>query len=339
MSQASTVERQMLSLINTERAANGLNPVQLELRLNDAAEDHSNWMLARDVFSHTGVGGSSAGDRMEDAGFQFQGSWTWAENIAWQSERGAPGIADDVANLHEALMNSPGHRANILNADVTVIGIGVERGSFDGWDAVVVTQNFARTSAPLQIDTGGTGGNQGTDGDDTLTLISQGSLQGLAGDDQLRGSAGNDTLNGGADDDLIRAGAGGDRLIGGTGNDKMIGGLGNDLLQGGSGDDTLNGAAGNDTLQGGAGRDVLAGRGGADTFEFNTGRAVVTDFASDSGDVLDLETATGIDGFADLTAHHLRQVGSHTLITDANGDQMVLRNIDISDLSPDDFMF
>ncbi|RBI82128.1 hypothetical protein DRV85_18920, partial [Rhodosalinus halophilus] len=115
-------------------------------------------MLAQDVFSHTGAGGSTAGDRMRAADFVFSGSWTWGENIALQSERGAAGLEDDVADLHESLMNSPGHRANILNADYEVIGIGIERGDYDGWDVVIVTQNFAATDAPLQIDGGGSGG-------------------------------------------------------------------------------------------------------------------------------------------------------------------------------------
>ncbi|SLN20771.1 Cysteine-rich secretory protein family protein [Falsiruegeria litorea R37] len=142
----------MLDLINEERTSRGLDPVQLELRLNDASEDHSSWMLQQDVFSHTGENGSSAGDRMEDAGFEFSGDWTWSENIAWQSERGAPGLADDVEDLHDGLMNSAGHRANILDPDVTVVGIGIETGDYQGYDAVMVTQNFARTQAEVQLD-------------------------------------------------------------------------------------------------------------------------------------------------------------------------------------------
>ncbi len=156
MSQASTLEQQMLELINNERTSQGLEPVQLELRLNDASEDHSQWMLQQDVFSHTGENGSNPGDRMEQAQFEFSGNATWAENIAWQSERGALGLQDDVIDLHNSLMDSPGHRANILNPDVTVIGIGIETGDYQGYEAVMVTQNFARTSAPLQLDQGAT---------------------------------------------------------------------------------------------------------------------------------------------------------------------------------------
>lgn len=154
MSQASDLERAMQDMINQERTSRGLDPLTLELRLNDSAEEHSDWMLARDVFSHTGAGGSSAGDRMEEAGFDFAGNWSWGENIAWQSERGAPGLLDDVADLHQGLMNSPGHRANILSAGFDHIGIGIETGSYRGYDAVMVTQNFARTDGTVQLDQG-----------------------------------------------------------------------------------------------------------------------------------------------------------------------------------------
>ena len=157
MSVASQFEMQMLALINAERAAVGLPALQINARLNTSAETHSRWMLNTDVFSHTGANGSSAGDRMRAAGYVFSGNWTSGENIAWQSERGATGISDDVINLHNSLMNSPGHRANILNPNFTEIGIGIEFGEFTSngrtWPAVIVTQNFARSSA----DNGGSG--------------------------------------------------------------------------------------------------------------------------------------------------------------------------------------
>lgn len=155
MSLASTFEQQMLSLINQERQSRGLVPLSLELRLNDSSEDHSAWMQASGIFSHTGAGGSSATQRMQAAGFTFAGNWSSAENIAWQSERGAPGISDDVTDLHVALMNSPGHRANILTPEFRYIGIGIVEAPFGGApDAVLVTQNFAATSAPVYIDDG-----------------------------------------------------------------------------------------------------------------------------------------------------------------------------------------
>lgn len=148
MSAPNSAETQLLDLINQDRLSAGLAALTFSDTLNDAAEDHSAWMLAANTFSHAGVSGSTAHDRMISAGYAFQGNWASGENIAYQSERGAPGIADDVVDLHASLMNSPGHRANILDPSFTQIGIGIETGAFTTqtgatFDAVMVTQNFA----------------------------------------------------------------------------------------------------------------------------------------------------------------------------------------------------
>ena len=151
MAQANTVEFLMLDLINEERTSRGLNPLEINDALNQSSEDHSQWMLETNTFSHTGEGGSTARVRIEDADYALEGSWGTAENIGWQSERGAAGIADDVADIHASLMDSPGHRANILNPDLVDIGIGIERGDFTSdqglFDGVMITQNFGRTEA------------------------------------------------------------------------------------------------------------------------------------------------------------------------------------------------
>jgi len=151
MSKANDLEILMLGLINAERAAAGVAPLTFDDNLNDASEDHSTWMLDADVFSHTGSGGSNPTQRMERSGYQFEGSWRSGENIGFQSERGDPGLEDDVEAIHQSLMNSPGHRANILNANFEEIGIGIERGDFSsggrGFDSVMITQNFGTTDA------------------------------------------------------------------------------------------------------------------------------------------------------------------------------------------------
>ena len=168
MSKANDLEILMLGLINAERAAAGIAPLIFDDNLNDASEDHSTWMLDTDVFSHAGIGGSSPTQRMERSGFQFEGAWSSGENIGFQSERGDPGLEDDVEAIHQNLMNSPGHRANILNPNFEEIGIGIERGDFSsggsGFDSVMITQNFASTDAvDLEVpvpDVPGTEGNQ-----------------------------------------------------------------------------------------------------------------------------------------------------------------------------------
>lgn len=365
----------MLDLINEERTSRGLDPLRLEKRLNDSSEDHSRWMDQTETFSHTGVNGSSSGDRMRDAGFQFTGNWYSGENIAWQSVRGEPGIADDVVDMHNSLMNSPGHRANILSPNFEVIGIGIETGNFQGYDSAIVTQNFARTAAPLQIDTGGTqppntpnppnptngndvlvGGNgndrmdggagndvlRGQNGNDNL-LGGNGrdNLQGGEGRDTLFGGNNFDTLHGGGDNDRLNGGTGADRLNGANGNDSLMGAKGNDHLSGGAGNDVMVGGEGRDTLDGGLGRDVLAGGAGDDVFIFSQGRDTVRDFnVASRSEIINLRTTSEITSFRDLkTDGHLRQVGDHAVIDDKDGNTMTLLNVDIDALQANDFLF
>ncbi len=241
---ADALERYMLELINAERAAVGRAPLQLEQHLNQSAEDHSEWMLAADRFSHTGAGGSSAGDRMRDAGFDFSNGWAWGENIGYQSERGDPGLFDDVADIHGRLMNSSGHRANILSSNYDYVGLGIELDEFNGYTVVMVTQNFARTGGDVLLDTGGGGPLPpppdpdpvfdftppppdtphrvtGTSGDDRLNGTSDmDEIFGYGGNDLLRGRAGDDTLYGGDGNDILRGQGGGDELVGGAGFDR-----------------------------------------------------------------------------------------------------------------------
>ena len=376
MSVASTFERQMLDLINAERTSRGLDPLTLELRLNDASEDHSTWMDDTRIFSHTGVGGSNPGDRMRDAGFEFSGNWTWGENIAYQSERGAPGISDDVVDLHQSLMNSPGHRANILNPDFEVIGIGIEEGDGRGFDAVYVTQKFARTSAPVQLDEPGrpdptppSDTLTGSNGNDALVGTSAGDLMrawggrdtiaGGDGADKIHAGPGNDRVSGEGGNDSIWAGTGDDRVFGGFGNDRLLGMNGNDSIWAGVGDDFVRGDAGadvlhgeigrdfllggdgNDRMDGGGGSDRLTGGTGGDTFVFSAGRDVVTDFdPRQTGERIDLSDVASITDFGDLmTGGHIRQVADRVVIFDLEGNKMTLLDVSVSELQANDFLF
>ena len=153
MSNANALELIMLNLINGEREAAGLEPLRLITLLNASAEEHSRWMLEADQFSHLGDGGSTPSDRMEAAGYPFEGNYLSAENIAWQSSRGEEGFEDDVAQLHANLMASPDHRANILDPNAEDVGIGIEIGTFSGasgdFEAIMATQNFGRTATDI----------------------------------------------------------------------------------------------------------------------------------------------------------------------------------------------
>lgn len=204
---ASDLERYMLELVNQERTSRGLSELVLDKTLNYSADAHSQWMLNNNVFSHTGANGSSPTQRMSDAGFDFSGSWRTAENIAAQSERGAPGLFDDVYDLHLALMNSAGHRENILTPDLEVVGIGIQTGNFSyssgTYYSVMVTQNFARTGGTTTPDViadtgstpGGSGGGTGSSGVLVGTATAE-NLIGTSDDDTITGSGGNDILSG-----------------------------------------------------------------------------------------------------------------------------------------------
>ncbi|MFF9755351.1 sigma-70 family RNA polymerase sigma factor [Streptomyces sp. NPDC014344] len=104
---------QVLALTNAQRAQAGCAPVELDDRLARAAQAHSQDMSANGYFSHTGRDGSSFVDRARAQGHPSPG----AENIA----RGQ----SSAASVMDAWMNSPGHRANILNCSLTSLGVGV----------------------------------------------------------------------------------------------------------------------------------------------------------------------------------------------------------------------
>lgn len=366
MVNADVYERYMLELINEERTSRGLDALQLERSLNQAAEDHSIWMLATDVFSHTGVNGTSATQRMDAAGFVRSGSWRTAENIAVQSERGPDGIMDDVAQLHTSLMNSAGHRANILNPDLDYVGIGIELGDFDfdsgTYESVIVTQNFGSTGAAVNLDTGadpepdvvvapakiqgdddanelvGTDAGEvirGEDGDDMLS--------GGAGADLLRGGQGEDEIHGGDDNDQIYGGGGHDYIRGDNGNDRIFAGSGDDVVRGGRNDDTLLGNTGNDVIHGGAGDDRvngqagddrLYGNDGADTFMFREGYGTdrILDFENNV-DAVDLSTWNFSN--AEEAMSHARQDG-HVVVFDFDtGDTLRIRDTTLSEIEND----
>jgi Cysteine-rich secretory protein family/IPT/TIG domain len=105
---------QVLQLVNEQRAANGLAPLVRNEALDRAALSHSQDMAAGNFMSHFGSDGSNPTQRIGAAG--YTGS-TWGENVAaWYPS------AQAVMN---AWMNSPGHRANILNPNFKEIGIAV----------------------------------------------------------------------------------------------------------------------------------------------------------------------------------------------------------------------
>jgi uncharacterized protein YkwD len=121
------LEAAMLGLLNAERGAHGLRPLHGDPQAAEVARAHSRDMFARGYFSHVSPPGEDAAARMRRAklGFLVAG-----ENLA---------LSRTLSMAHQGLMNSPGHRANILRPQFGRVGIGIVDGGRYG---LMVTQAF-----------------------------------------------------------------------------------------------------------------------------------------------------------------------------------------------------
>lgn len=113
-------EQKMYELVNEERTKDGLNTLLLDPDLRVVARNYSKDMFERGYFSHYSPEGKTVADRGLAAKVSFG---VIGENLAF---------APDVIAAHKGLMNSPGHRANILSKDYAKIGIGVIDGGVYG---------------------------------------------------------------------------------------------------------------------------------------------------------------------------------------------------------------
>jgi uncharacterized protein YkwD len=121
-------ESALVGLVNQARAAAGLPALVVDMEMVAVARAHSQDMAVRDFFSHVNPDGDDPFDRMSAAGIEFGYA---GENLA---------MTWSVTHAHELLMNSPGHRANILGEHYARIGIGAYRVNAD---RVYFTQLFA----------------------------------------------------------------------------------------------------------------------------------------------------------------------------------------------------
>lgn len=121
------LEAKMLEYINEERAKENLLPLKADPDLVPVARAHSQDMFVRSYFSHITPEGKSPADRIRAANVSFL---TAGENLA---------LGPTLRICHEGLMNSPGHRANILRSAYGRVGIGILDGGRYG---LMITQNF-----------------------------------------------------------------------------------------------------------------------------------------------------------------------------------------------------
>ena len=112
---AGVEEARVIELVNAARTSMGLGTLRCDDAMARTARKHSVDMCTQGYFSHTGLDGSSPFDRMRREGVSFR---TAGENIAWGQRT--------PEAVHDAWMNSSGHRANILNGAYGRIGVGYE---------------------------------------------------------------------------------------------------------------------------------------------------------------------------------------------------------------------
>ena len=132
-------EQRLLANVNRDRAAAGLPVLAADERLTKVARGYAEEMHRTRVVAHISPTSGSSADRVRAANIR---TGVVLENVA---------RAYGVNEAHQGLMNSPGHRANIMSAIATHIGIGVAFGDeISGRREIFITQVFTRV--PPKID-------------------------------------------------------------------------------------------------------------------------------------------------------------------------------------------
>ncbi|MEU4397340.1 CAP domain-containing protein [Micromonospora orduensis] len=121
----SSQAREVVNLVNAERAKAGCKALSIDDKLMTAAQKHSQDQADHQNMSHTGSDGSNAGVRLDRVGYAWR---TYGENVAWNQKT--------PASVMDAWMNSSGHRANILNCAFTEIGVGIASSNGPYWTQV-----------------------------------------------------------------------------------------------------------------------------------------------------------------------------------------------------------
>ena len=277
--------------------------------LQSAASGHSLWMLQQDIFSHTGAGGSSPGDRATAAGYEWN---SLGENIGFTGTTATLNIEAAVEQIHGALFVSSGHRVNMMNATYTETGMAVEIGTFTqgniNYNSAMVTEMFGRSGTAVFLtgvaytDSDGDKFYSMGEGRSGVTYTAQGvsdvteaaggydialsatsalAVTGQAG--SLAFSATVDLSLGNVKLDLVDGSwfytSGSITLGTGVQNVRLLGVMGlsangsegANQITGNSGANTVHGAGGNDSLSSGGGNDRLYGDIGNDTVSGDLG--------------------------------------------------------------------
>jgi len=130
-------EPRLLALLNQARQQAGARPLRPDPELRDIARAHSQDMVGHHFFAHVSPNSGTPEDRLRRSGALVS---AFGENI---------GMGATPEQVHEGLLNSPGHRVNMLLPEYTHVGIAAEKSD----SGLLVTMNFGRRPNPADVPT------------------------------------------------------------------------------------------------------------------------------------------------------------------------------------------
>lgn len=135
----------IIDATNKERIQEGRTPLLVNVALSNSAKTKLEDMVSRQYFEHNSPDGKGVSDLTTEAGYSFV---IVGENLAL-------GNFTSSADMVTAWMESPGHRANILNSKYKEIGVAVQKSEFEGKSVWIGVQHFgsSRSSCPTISDT------------------------------------------------------------------------------------------------------------------------------------------------------------------------------------------
>jgi len=130
--QLNVYQDEVVKFVNIERTTRGLIPYTVNIKLNNSAKIKVEDMIKNNYFEHISPSGKSVSDLVKLTGYQYA---TVGENLA-------KGNFATSKELVQAWMDSPGHRANILNTKFTEIGVSIEFTTENGGNILYAVQHF-----------------------------------------------------------------------------------------------------------------------------------------------------------------------------------------------------
>ncbi len=132
-STAAVISSSLVELVNFDRTSASVGRLKVNPLLEQAAQAKANDMATKGYFAHNSPDGTTP--------------WHWFAQVGYDYVYAGENLAIDFfesADVEKAWMNSPLHRANIINADFTEIGIATAKGIYNGHETTFVVQMFGK---------------------------------------------------------------------------------------------------------------------------------------------------------------------------------------------------